>query len=110
MTRFQSAYLRRTLPRGIFWVQIIKGGISSWNWTLLQSYLLNGLDSPESSGVHGYYPQSRIDTKNRPLRRWRETKKQISNSMTNSSTLISSGIPPPLNSKPPRDEIWGGLD
>jgi hypothetical protein len=44
MTRFQSAQLRASLPKGIYWLQIVKGGLIQWNWTLLQSYLLNGSD------------------------------------------------------------------
>jgi hypothetical protein len=42
LTRWQSAQLRAKLPRGIYWLQIEKGGLIQWNWTLLQSYLLNG--------------------------------------------------------------------
>lgn len=41
-TSYQSASLRKRLPRGIYWLQITKGGLIQWNWTLLQSYLLNG--------------------------------------------------------------------
>jgi hypothetical protein len=48
MTRWQSAQLRAKLPRGVFWTQIERGGIIHWNYTLLQSYLLNGADSPET--------------------------------------------------------------
>ena len=44
ITRFQSAQLRKELPRGIYWLQLVKGGLIQWNWTLLQSYLLNGSD------------------------------------------------------------------
>jgi hypothetical protein len=46
LTRFQSAQLRAKLPRGIYWLQIEKGGLIQWNWALLQSYLLNGADCP----------------------------------------------------------------
>lgn len=42
MTRFQSGDLRRKLPKGIYWCQLSKGSLIMWNWTLLQSYLLNG--------------------------------------------------------------------
>jgi hypothetical protein len=48
ITRWQSAVLRRKLPKGIFWHQIEKGGLIQWNWALLQSYLLNGVDSLET--------------------------------------------------------------
>ena len=48
MTRWQSAQLRAKLCRGIYWLQIEKGGLIQWNWTLLQSYLVNGADSPET--------------------------------------------------------------
>jgi hypothetical protein len=42
LTRHQSAELRAKLPRSIYWIQITSGGLIQWNWTLLQSYLLNG--------------------------------------------------------------------
>lgn len=47
MTRFQSAQLRASLPKGIYWLQIVKGGLIQWNSTLLQGYLLNGADCPK---------------------------------------------------------------
>ena len=40
ITPFQSLQLREILPRGIYYHQITKGGLVQWNWTLLQSYLL----------------------------------------------------------------------
>ena len=40
-TPFQSSYLRGILPKGIFWVQIKKGGLVQWNWTLLSDYICN---------------------------------------------------------------------
>lgn len=46
LTRFQSAQLRSKLPKGIYWLQITKGGLIQWNWILLQDYLVNG-DRPE---------------------------------------------------------------
>ncbi len=46
LTRWQSAQLRTKLSKGIFWIQLEKGGLIHWNVTLLQSYLLNGLESP----------------------------------------------------------------
>jgi len=46
LTRWQSAELRRNLPKGIYWIQITPGGLIQWNWTLLQSYLLVGADDP----------------------------------------------------------------
>jgi hypothetical protein len=42
MTRFQSAQLRASLIKGVYWVQIVKGGVIQWNWTLLHHFLLNG--------------------------------------------------------------------
>jgi hypothetical protein len=46
LTSWQSAQLRAKLPKGIYWLQIESRGLIQWNWTLLQSYLLNGVDSP----------------------------------------------------------------
>jgi hypothetical protein len=46
LTRFQSAQLRAKLPKGIYYIQIAKGGLVSWNWTLLQDLLVNG-DRPD---------------------------------------------------------------
>jgi hypothetical protein len=46
LTRWQSAKLRDSLPKGIYWVQLAHGGLYHWNWTLLQDYLVNG-DRPE---------------------------------------------------------------
>jgi hypothetical protein len=45
LTRWQSAQLRRKLPKGIYWLQVESGGLIQWNWGLMQSYLLNGMDS-----------------------------------------------------------------
>ncbi len=42
LTSFQSVKLRASLPKGIYWLQIVKGGLIQWNWTLLQDYLING--------------------------------------------------------------------
>ena len=42
LTRWQSAQLRSKLPINIYWMQLEKGGLVHWNWTLLQSYLING--------------------------------------------------------------------
>jgi hypothetical protein len=47
LTAWQSAQLRAKLPKGIYWLQIEKGGLIQWNWTLLQSYMLNGADCPQ---------------------------------------------------------------
>jgi hypothetical protein len=41
-TPFQSSHLRKILPKGIAWVQIVKGGIVHWNWTILHDYVCNG--------------------------------------------------------------------
>jgi hypothetical protein len=46
LTRWQSAKLRDSLPKGIYWVQLAQGGLYHWNWTLLQDYLVNG-DRPQ---------------------------------------------------------------
>jgi hypothetical protein len=46
LTRFQSAQLRAKLPKGIYYIQIANAGLVSWNWTLLQDYLVNG-DRPD---------------------------------------------------------------
>jgi hypothetical protein len=51
LTRWQSAELRRKLPRGLYWHQIEKGGLVQFNWTLLQSYLINGGDSAEHQAL-----------------------------------------------------------
>jgi hypothetical protein len=51
LTKWQSADLRRKLQKGIFWSQIERGGLIQWNWVLLQSYILNGLDSPQTIGL-----------------------------------------------------------
>jgi hypothetical protein len=42
ITPFQSSQLRATRPKGVYWIQIVKGGLIQWNWTLLQDYLING--------------------------------------------------------------------
>ena len=50
LTRFQSAQLRAKLPKGIYWLQIVRGGLIQWNWTLLQDYVING-DRPEHQAL-----------------------------------------------------------
>jgi hypothetical protein len=50
LTPYQSRQLRAKLPKGIYWLQIEKGGLVQWSWTLLQSYLLTG-DSPETRAL-----------------------------------------------------------
>jgi hypothetical protein len=50
LTRFQSAQLRAKLPKGIYYIQIASGGLVTWNWTLLQDYLING-DRPEHQAL-----------------------------------------------------------
>ena len=49
-TSFQSKSLRSKLPKGIYWLQITKGGLIQWNWALLQDYLING-DRPEHQSL-----------------------------------------------------------
>jgi hypothetical protein len=51
LTKWQSVQLRRKLPRGLYWLQIERGGLVQFNWTLLQSYLLNGADSAEHQAL-----------------------------------------------------------
>jgi hypothetical protein len=62
ITPFQSRQLRAKLPKGIYWLQIEKGGLVQWNWTLLNSYLTHGLDSPTTTALVEEYmatlPQS----------------------------------------------------
>ena len=62
LTQFQSTQFRATLPKGIYWLQTVKGGLIQWNWTLLQSYLLTGAESPETLALVEEYmstlPQS----------------------------------------------------
>jgi hypothetical protein len=48
LTPHQSRDLRAALPRGIYWLQTVKGGLIHWNWSLLQSYLLDGCTSTPS--------------------------------------------------------------
>ena len=42
LTRWQSAQLRGKLPRGIYWIQIAKGGLIQWNWRILNDFLIFG--------------------------------------------------------------------
>jgi hypothetical protein len=62
ITPFQSRQLRAKLPKGIYWLQIEKGGLVQWNWTLLNSCLTHGLDSPITTALVEEYmatlPQS----------------------------------------------------
>lgn len=62
ITKWQSADLRRKLPKGIFWLQIKRGGLVQFNWILLNSYLLHGLESPITQALVDEYmstlPQS----------------------------------------------------
>jgi hypothetical protein len=48
-TPFQSRQWRANLPKGIYWLQDCK--MIQWNWTLLQSNLLNGADSPITTAL-----------------------------------------------------------
>jgi len=62
LTRWQLAQLKGKLPRGIYWVQLEKRGVIQWNWTLLQSYLVHGAESPITLALQEEYiatlPQS----------------------------------------------------
>jgi hypothetical protein len=42
LTKWQSNQLRAKLSRGTYWIQIADRGGISWNYTLLQHFLLNG--------------------------------------------------------------------
>jgi hypothetical protein len=46
-TDWQLAQLQSKLTRGIYWIQVEKRGLVQFNWTLIQSYLIHGADSPE---------------------------------------------------------------
>jgi hypothetical protein len=54
LTPYQSRQLRAKLPKGIYWLQIEKGGLVQWCWILLQSYLLNG-DCPSHQALVDEY-------------------------------------------------------
>jgi hypothetical protein len=54
LTRWQSAQLRRKLQKGLYWLQIEKGGLIQWNWTLLHHYLLNGNTEQHQALVEEY--------------------------------------------------------
>lgn len=62
LTKWQSAQLRAKTQRGVVWNQVERGGIIAWNWTILQSVLLTGVDSPETLALVEEYistlPQS----------------------------------------------------
>jgi hypothetical protein len=57
ITAWQSAELRRTLPKGIYWLQIVPGGLVQWNVQLLMDYLVNG-DRPAHQELVERYAQS----------------------------------------------------
>lgn len=46
ITPYQSRKLRAKLQKSVFWIQIEKNGLVQWNWIILQSYLIHGLESP----------------------------------------------------------------
>ena len=54
LTEWLSAKLRAKLPKGVYWLQLEKGGLIQWNWDLLKSYLLNG-DSPQTQALVDEY-------------------------------------------------------
>jgi hypothetical protein len=54
LTKWQSADLRRKLARGIYWIQIERGGLIQWNVPLLLDFLLNG-DRPEHQDLLSAY-------------------------------------------------------
>jgi hypothetical protein len=52
LTRHQFGAIRSRVPKSIYWVQPSgKGGGVLWNLPLLQSYLLNGVDSSETQAL-----------------------------------------------------------
>jgi hypothetical protein len=55
ITDWQLARLQSKLPRGIYWIQIEKRGLVHFNWTLLQSYLIHGLESPITEALTEEY-------------------------------------------------------
>jgi hypothetical protein len=61
-TRHQSADLRQKTQKGIYHLQLTESGSIFWNWTLLQSYLIHGADSPITKSLEEEYiaslPQS----------------------------------------------------
>jgi hypothetical protein len=58
LTRWQSSQLRSKLPKGIYWLQIEKRGLIQWNWTILQSYLLNGANCLEHQALISEYVET----------------------------------------------------
>jgi hypothetical protein len=57
LTPHQSLKLRETLPKGIYWIQIVERGLIQWNWVLLQDYLIRG-DRPEHQALVEDYLKS----------------------------------------------------
>ena len=55
LTRWQLAQLRGKLDRGIYWFQLEPGGVIHWNWTLLQSYMVQGEHSIEHQALVAEY-------------------------------------------------------
>lgn len=55
LTDWQFNNLRTKLPRGIYWFQIEKRGLIHWNWTILQSYLVHGAESPITLALQEEY-------------------------------------------------------
>ena len=54
-TPYQSSQLRVKLSRGIYWLQIVDRGMIQWNWLLLNSYLVHGIDSQEHQALLSEY-------------------------------------------------------
>ncbi len=54
LTQWQSASLRKQLPRGLYWVQMNGSRIISWNWDLTWDYLQNGDCSSHQRLVEEY--------------------------------------------------------
>jgi hypothetical protein len=50
ITRWQSAELRRKLPKGIYFIQIEERGMIQWNVPLLVDLLISG-DRPEHQAL-----------------------------------------------------------
>jgi hypothetical protein len=51
LSPWQSIELRAKLAKNLYWIQPSPRGKIHWNIDLLQSYLLNGLDSPSHTAL-----------------------------------------------------------
>jgi hypothetical protein len=51
LTTWQFARIRSKTQKGVVWQQLEKGGVVMWNWTVLQSILAHGLESPITASL-----------------------------------------------------------